>query len=85
MKPNMQTENKALIAPKMIEKQKYKVTYGGSKNLDFANTSKVIEAFTHNNFTRATIIFKDLCSFTFLLEKAKPMEELGMWKGKYQG
>ena len=36
MKPNQQTENRALIAPKMIDKLKYKVTFGGSKNLDFA-------------------------------------------------
>ena len=67
MKPNQQTENKALIAPKMIEKQKYRLTYGGAKNLDFADKSKIIEAFVHNNFTRATVIFKDLCSFTFVL------------------
>lgn len=30
MKPNRQTENRALIAPKMNEKYKYKVTFGGS-------------------------------------------------------
>ena len=85
MKPNLQTENKSLIAPKLIDKQKYKVTYSGSKNIDFANSSKVVEAFVHNNFTRATIIFKGICSFTFVLEKMKPMDQMGRWKGKYKG
>ena len=85
MKPNQQTENKSLIAPKMIEKQKFKISYGGSKSIDVTDSSKILEAFVHNNFSRATIIFKDLCSFTFILEDMKPMDELGKWKGKYKG
>ena len=69
----------------MIDKLKYKVTFGGSKSLDFATQSKVIEAFAHNDFSRVTVIFKGLCAFTFVLNEAKTMDQIGKWTGKFNG
>ena len=37
MKPHNNTQNRSLIAPKMIEKQKYRLTYSGSINSNFSS------------------------------------------------
>ena len=49
MKPSSEGHDRYKIAPKLFEKRRYKATFGGSRSLELADKSKIIEAFAHND------------------------------------
>ena len=63
---------------------------GEKCGLESTDQCKVVEARLHNvdyykGPERITVLYKDLGSFTFLLQERKNMEQMVNWEGTIQG
>lgn len=65
-------------APKYIDKESWKLTFGSNKTLEITENFKIIEAYRHNK-NHITLIYKGLGAFSFITLKAKNLAEENMW------
>ena len=63
----------------------YRLTFGKNKGLEITEAKcKLVEAYSHNFGTRATLLYKNLGSFTFAMNKAKSLAIASEWYAKIE-
>ena len=60
-------------SPKISTVNDYKLTFGKNKNQEITESSKVIEAYMHNQNARVTLLYRGIGTFTFRLVESKPL------------